>query len=301
MDYREILDVASKEIKALNGNYLPVIEITKPATLDYAKQLSKVVSKLSPLLGNMIEFSTIDVLNSYDWQGLGEWRRQDPGFPDAIFRSDIIRPNPGIEIKTWFPLATEITARFKDSVAHFAYDQINVAMIAWLPEYVLWGKPIIIDTWIGSASSIAIARDLQYHKPPDYLVFEPRDTSSRTVNLQQTNTNGYKFQGNRDKLLEARRIVDEWGNEGVTYNTSIEYQIRLETLLGSFPYRLDTNYGKMDRIEHPALEEFKTRVLETEFQGHKIRQWSRILFSQNNLLDSELLGLINGTFGTFNG
>ena len=200
MHYSEILSRASDEIIALKGRRLDVIDIAKASTLDYARQLSKVISKLSPLLGNMIEFSTVDLLNEFDWGALGVWKRQDPGFPDAVFLSDSILPNPGIEIKTWFPFATEITARFKDSVKHFQNDQINVAMVAWLPDNVLWGKPTIIDTWVGSAASVASARDSHYHRPPDYLVFEPEDTSSRTCNLQQTNTNGYKFQGSAADL-----------------------------------------------------------------------------------------------------
>lgn len=292
MNYTDILTIASKEILSLNGHYLPVIDIAKPTTLDYARQLAKVISKLSPLLGNMIEFSTVDLLNAYDWKGYGHWCRQDPGFPDAIFRSESVLPNPGIEIKTWFPFATEITARFKDSVLHFADDQINVAMIAWLPEFVLWGKPVIVDTWVGSASSVASARDIHYHRPPDYLVFEPEDTSSRTINLQQTNTNGYKFQGSATDFERAKQIVDSWGSEGRIYSTSHEYQAKLQGLLGNFTYRLDTNFAKMDRIEHASLEEFKVRVLETTYKGHKIRQWSRILSRQDTLLDSELLRLI---------
>lgn len=292
MNYTDILALASKEILSLNGHYLPVIDIAKPTTLDYARQLAKVISKLSPLLGNMIEFSTVDLLNTYDWKGYGQWCRQDPGFPDAIFKSESVLPNPGIEIKTWFPFATEITARFKDSVVHFADDQINVAMIAWLPEFVLWGKPEIIDTWVGSASSVAAARDAHYHRPPDYLVFEPEDTSSRTINLQQTNTNGYKFQGSAADFEQANQIVDSWGADGRTYSTSHEYQIKLQGLLGNFTYRLDTNFAKMDRIEHASLEEFKARVLETVYKGHKIRQWSRMLSRQDALLDSELLRLI---------
>lgn len=293
MNYTEVLNIASNEITALKGEFLPVIDIAKPPTLDYARQLSKVVSKLSPLLGNMIEFSTVDLLNTYDWKGTGIWKRQDPGFPDAIFQSNLILPNPGIEIKTWFPFATEITARFKDSVLHFADDQINVAMIAWLPEHVLWGKPVIIDTWVGSASSVASARDAHYHRPPDYLVFEPEDTSNRTSNLQQTNTNGYKFQGNSADFARAKQIVDSWGEDGRTYSTSHDYQAKLQGLLGNFTYRLDTNFAKMDRIGHASLEEFKSRVLETEFKGYTIRQWSRILSRQDDTLDRELLRLIN--------
>ena len=190
MDYKEILSIAKSELTSLDSNLIDVLDLTRPATLDYAKQLAKVISKLSPLLGNMIEFSTVDLLNEYDWGGLGKWVRQDPGFPDALFQSDSIKPNPGIEIKAWFPFATEITARFKDSVTIFNDDNIDVALIAWLPEHVIWGKPQIIDVLVVSGKSVAQARDLHYHRPPDYLVFEPEDTSDRTSNLQQTNTNG---------------------------------------------------------------------------------------------------------------
>jgi hypothetical protein len=292
MDYTDILAKASSEIIALKGCNIPVVDIAKPTTLEYARQLAKVVSKLSPLLGNMIEFSAVESLNSRDWEGVGVWKRQDPGFPDATFSSKTILPNPGIEIKTWFPFATEITARFKDSVSHFADDQINVAMIAWLPEFVLWGKPTIVDAWVGSAASVAAARDRHYHRPPDYLVFEPEDTSSRTINLQQTNTNGYKFQGNKADFARAKEIVESWGEEGQIYSTSREYQTQLQRLLGNFAYRLDTNFAKMDRIGHSSLEDFKTRVLETEYEGHKIRKWARILSRQNATLDAELLRLI---------
>ena len=54
-----------------------------------------------------------------EYQELGEWQRQDPGFPDMIFVGPTVTPSPGFEIKAWFPLATEITARFKDSQNHF--------------------------------------------------------------------------------------------------------------------------------------------------------------------------------------
>lgn len=293
MDYKNILSTASNTIVSLNGREIPVVDITRPESIEYARQLAKVISKLSPLLGNMIEFSTVDILNSLEWGDLGSWIRQDPGFPDATFKSDIVMPNPGIEIKTWFPLATEITARFKDSVSHFKDDQINVALIAWLPEFLIWGKPVIIDAWVGSASGVAEARDLHYHRPPDYLVIEPEDTKDRTANLQQTNTNGYKFQGGQEQLLEAKSILKAWGENACDYSTTKEYQEKLRSLMGMFPYRLDTNFAKMDRIEHPSLEQFKTKVLETDYLGQTIRNWSRILGSSNDLLDKELLRLIN--------
>jgi hypothetical protein len=59
----------------------------------------------------------------------GHWIRQDPGFPDTIFQGTV-DPMPGFEIKTWFPLATEITARFKDSQNHFTRGNTYVALLA---------------------------------------------------------------------------------------------------------------------------------------------------------------------------
>ena len=61
---------------------------------------------------------------------------------------------------------------------------------------------------------MAKARDDHYHNPPDYLVLEPEDTKARTRNLQQTNTNGYKFQGTAAQFQEAQKIVQAWEPQG---------------------------------------------------------------------------------------
>ena len=228
------------------------------------------------MLGNTIEYRVVSELNARGGWPKGKWVRQDPGFPDTIFEWKVL-PIPGIEIKTWFPLATEITARFKDSVSHFTENQTNVAMLAWVPESIIFGKPCIIDVWIDSAESVAEARDRHYHRPPDYLVFEPGDTTARTPNLQQTNTNGYKFQGNADELKKAEKFVAGWGPDGKTYSHRPDYQKKLFQLLSKFTYRLDTNFAKMDRIEHPTLEAFKVQTLNRTIKGHTIKQWIRIL------------------------
>lgn len=275
-EYKSILLDASKALAGFAGRTLDVLEVARPPDLDYAVHLSKVVSKLSPLVGNMIEYGAVSYLNEKVAHPKGKWERQDPGFPDTIFRGKVT-PAPGIEIKTWFPLATEITARFKDSITHFADDQTNVAMLAWVPEFIIFGKPRILDVWIDTARSVAEARDKHYHNPPDYLVFEPEDTSARTANLQQTNTNGYKFQGTPAQFKEAERIVASWGPNGKTFSHSPEYQAKLAGLLGKFKYRLDTNFAKMDRIEHTSLEEFKGRVLGMTFKGRTVAEWARVL------------------------
>lgn len=281
MEIPEVLSQAKGELTSLDSRLIDILEIKRPPSLAYAKQLAKVVSKLSPLLGNMIEFSIVDLLNDYDWRGYGEWIRQDPGFPDALFKSELVCPNPGIEIKAWFPFATEITARFKDSVTIFENDNIDMALVAWLPEHVIWGKPQIIDVLVVGGKSVAEARDNHYHKPPYYLVFEPEDTSERTVNLQQTNTNGYKLQEDKCDAKAALAEVEAWDKGLTSYDPSPAYQKRIKALQAEYVYRLDTNYAKIDRIEHPAIESFKTKVLETEFNGKSIHEWSKILSTSN--------------------
>lgn len=281
MEYKEILETASTHLASMKGQIMPVLEVARPNDIEYAKHLAKVISKLSPLVGNMIEYNVCTELNKLEWLNNGIWRRQDPGFPDTVFDGNIY-PIPGIEIKTWFPLATEITARFKDSIRFFDDDQTNVALVAWLPEFIIFGKPKIIDVWVGTAKSLAMARDTHYNNPPDYLVFEPEDTTDCTSNLQQTNTNGYKFQGTKNEFSKALEIVKSWGEGYSVYDYSAEYQGKIKQLLGSFSYRLDTNFAKIDRIEHLELEAFKLRVLNTKILNHTIKQWSKIISDSNS-------------------
>lgn len=269
-----MLNSATQEIRQLDGETLDVLDITKPPDLVYASHLAKVISKLSPLIGNMFEFYVTNMLNLTEWDALGEWIRQDPDFPDVVFRGNI-EPEPGIEIKTWFPLATEITARFRESITHFLHDQTDVVLIAWIPEFLIYGKPKVVGIWRDTAKSLAQARDAHYHKPPHYLVFEPEDTSARTANLQQTNTNGYVFQGTDADLAQAKRDVELWGSAGLDYKATPSYQRTLHELRNSYVYRLDTNYAKMDRIEHSGLEDFKAQILSTAFFGYTLREWGK--------------------------
>ncbi len=295
MNANDILETASQSLIGLTSKTIDVVDVKRPHSIDYAMNFAKVVSKLSPLLGNMIEFTTVDLLNSYDWGDAGVWERQDPGFPDATFNSNTILPNPGIEIKAWFPFATEITARFKESQNIFAENPfINVALIAWLPEHVIWGKPQIIDVLVVSGESVAKARDNHYHKPPTYIVLEPEDTSDRTGNLQQTNTNGYKFQEDKSDMQEAARVVRAWGADKLLYTPDQTYQNLIKSLQSQFIYRLDTNYAKIDRIEHEGIETFKENVLNAIFHGKTVKEWGRLLAGKvdDDTLRQELAKII---------
>lgn len=293
MNTQDIINLAKKHFSEMDETIFEVLTIAKPATLAEAVHLAKIVSKLSPMVGNLIEFRSVEELNKRaEYKPHGIWKRQDPGFPDTVFEGKIT-PQPGFEIKAWFPLATEITARFKDSQKHFVHDQTHVAMLAWLPEKIIFGRPKILDILVVSGQSVAVARDEHYHNPPDYLVIEPEDTSTRTRNLQQTNTAGYKFQDDAKKFAEAKKIVDAWGEGGHEYRHTADYQRKLRDLLSKFTYRLDTNFAKMDRIEHVGIEEFKKKVLKRVVEGNTIEKWAQIITNEDeNILARAIESLV---------
>lgn len=279
MRVEEVIELGKKHLQNMEGHIFDVLSLSKPVTPAAAISLSPVVSKLSPLVGNMIEINATEYLNDQvDFQGEGRWVRQDPGFPDIIFEG--VHPNPGFEIKAWFPLATEMTGRFKDSQNHFQYDETYVALFAWLPEHLLYGKPNLLGICVVSGWSVAKARDDHYHNPPDYIVLEPEDTTERANNLKQTNTSGYKFQGNQKQFREAQRIVESWGANEKAYKPTREYQKKLRELTSKFSYRQDTNYAKIDRIEHNEINDFIQSIYSLRFNGKKIANWKRLLASK---------------------
>ena len=144
MTTRQVLETVSKNFDSLNGQIFDVLSVAKPKSSQEAVNLAKIISKLSPLVGNLIEYRIVDFFNSIpELKEFGTWKRQDPGFPDTIFESDL-NSAPGFEIKAWFPLATEITARFKDSQNFFSENQTNILLVAWLPESVIYGRPKIL-------------------------------------------------------------------------------------------------------------------------------------------------------------
>lgn len=275
MTSKELLEAASAQICKLEGHHFDILTVGKPANAQYAKELTKIISKVSPLVGNLIELEAIAQLNQIKWPVAGEWQRQDPGFPDAIFKGDV-SPSPGIEIKSWFPFSTEITARFKESVEFFKYDQTNVAVLAWIPEFIIYGRPKVIGVWTGSARELSMSRDSHYHNPPDYIVMEPGETDARTANLQQSVVGGHKFQGSKEEFAKAEQACRELGLAKGTYSTSPSYQSKLKKLVGAFEYRVDTNFAKIDRVGNQSLEAFKTKIQEMTIDGKTVKQWSKL-------------------------
>lgn len=281
MESKELQNKAHHELIALRTKYIDVVDVKKPTSIEAAIELSKVISKLSPLVGNMLEFHIVDILNKIKWGCNGKWIRQDPDFPDAFFESSTIIPHVGFEIKAWYPFATEITGRFKTSTDILEQNLFDVALIAWLPEFVFWGKPQILEVGIFNGLSVAISRNKHYHQPPRYIVREPQDTSDRTDNLKQRNTLGFRFQPNiNNKIDEAQKYMNAIGMD-TEYSSSTECQEKIKLLFSNFEYREDTNYAKIDRIEHKNIEEFKEHVLTLEYKGATIKEWKRLMIEGN--------------------
>ncbi len=277
MRFEDVLDAGTKAVFQLKGHLLDVLEVKKPYDLQAAIDLSKVISKLSPIVGNTLESTLVRYLNAQEiWPEGCIWKCQDPEFPDILL-TGMTEPKPGLEVKAWFPLATEITARFRDSQALLQNHNTRVVVICWMPEYVIAGKPKVVDMFVCDALEFAIARDTHYHRPPEYIVIEPGDTSLRTRNLQQKNCNGYAFQGNEMQRQEARKFVETWGTNGKIYRPDLLYQDLLRELMGLFPYRLDTNFAKIDRIDLESLEDFKRHILTTMYIDRTIEGWIKAI------------------------
>lgn len=277
MEAHDVLSIVNETLPDFGKFSLPVCAVSKPTSINEAINLCKIVSKLSPVVSNLIEYRMMDFFNEIpELKDMGTWRRQDPGFPDTIFDSKI-SPRPGIEIKSWFPLATEMTARFRDSQKFFTQDQTFVLIVCWLPEFVIYGNPVVIGTSFISGKSIAEIRDRHYFNPPNYLILEPENTADRTINLQQTNTNGYKFQDSPLSLKKAEDFARKNKILNADYSLDENFQSRLRELFSKFKYRLDTNYAKIDRIQHPAIEDFKTNILKHLFCGKTVFEWSKII------------------------
>lgn len=299
LTHRALLELAGGELTKMIGNSFSPLSIRKPRDLNEALALIKIVSKLSPMLGNVLEFDTINRLNdSGAFSKLGEWIRQDPWFPDALFLTDKIQPNPWIEIKAWFPMATEITARFKESQNALSDGHVDVALIAWMPEYILYWDLRIIDVCVVSGKSIAEARDKHYHNPPNYIVMEPEDTSSRTKNLQQSNTNWFKLQhvtGSDESALFEKALLDANRLWIIEYSPSADFQNKVKEFRTKYNYRGDTNYWKIDRIEHAGIEAFKKRVLLKTLHWKTIFDWNKVLGLKNWNPEEQIWNLLNLT------
>lgn len=282
------MDRAVEVLERAVGETLPTVSIFSESA-DEVTFLGQNISKLSPLIGNLIERRISTLLAPRHTGRLAElvprgesdrtlsWRHQDPEFPDAALFAAGKPVGAGFEVKAWYPMATEMTGRFRESQNLLAGKDIRLVVVAWMMSNIVFGTPEIVDLLVVDAKSVAKKRDQHYHDPPNYICDEPQDTTVRTPNLQQTNVLGFKLQeldperlGNAKKIVAASSARDD-GSETTTG------QALSRELLNAATYRQDSNFAKIDRIDHPEIEGFKTNVLEKEFKGSSIGQWARDL------------------------
>lgn len=272
---------ADEVLRGLAGEAVDTLTV-KSLSSDDAPFLGQIVSKLSPMIGNLLERRIIQILDqNADVSGHAmHWRRQDPGFPDAILVDDAEQSTgSGYEVKAWYALSTELTGRFRESQNLLRPRNVRLVIVAWCMSHLVYGVPQILDVLTVPGIEVAASRDNHYHKPPDYLIVEPGDTTARTRNLQQTNVNGYKLQ-DQSRLLEAQQIVQRHPGR-LAEPPSGEAQSLVQELIAAFPYRLDTNFAKVDRVDNSDIEGFKGRVLAMTIRDRSLAAWTRILKDLN--------------------
>lgn len=268
------MDAAEEAVETQAGKIIDTVKI-ESSDRSEAVFLGRNISKLSPLVGNIMEDRIVRSLAAKETDHNLEWRRQDPYFPDAaLFGADGDAKGAGFEVKAWYALSTELTGRFRESVNLLIGKDIRLLVVAWVMDHVIFGSPQVLGVLSVDAESVARQRDLHYHKPPHYLIVEPEDTTKRTVNLQQSNVNGYLLQGSPSS--SARGILRSSPGRRAEPHTP-EAQTLATELQNIDRYRLDTNFAKIDRVDQPEIEDFKATILATEHREKTITQWIETL------------------------
>lgn len=270
------LDRATAVLDSLVGEAIDALEV-KSLEADDAPLLGRVVSKLSPMIGNLLEARVISVLDEHAEHGF-RWQRQDPGFPDAILTDENGQSTgAGFEVKAWFVHSTELTGRFRESVNLLAPKQVRVVVVAWSMSKIVYGVPQVLGVLVANGTELARSRDQHYWSPPNYLTVEPNDTSARTANLQQSNVNGYRLQDvSLEQLREARDVTRTSVGLHAEPHTGAAQMLAVK-LMNAYPYRLDTNFAKLDRIDSADIEAFKARILKVNHEGKTVASWTKLL------------------------
>ena len=280
----EEMDRAETVLSGLIGKTIDTISI-QSSDQSEASFLAKNVSKLSPLVGNLVENLVVSELEQRLVDGNMEWRRQDPYFPDAaLFSQSGVALGAGFEVKAWYAMSTEMTGRFRESRNLLEGKDIRLLVVSWGLSHIVFGKPVILDVVSVPGVDVAECRDAHYHKPPNYLILEPEDTTGRASNLQQSNVNGYRLQG-----MASKEAVDvhsgSAARDEAPHTAKAQHLARKLHDLGR--YRMDTNFAKIDRIDHEALEEFKERSLASRLRGRSMAEWSDCVQSLDSGSDTE--------------
>ena len=186
----------------------------------------------------------------------------------------------GLEIKAYNVLATEITARFRASQLALQGRNIHVVLICWVMDKVIHGQPVILDVQFVDALSVAEVRDAHYNRPPRYLVSPPDDNEGRIASMLLRNVEGHVLQpSNSPEALDRVRVIQEALLDKADLAMP-HHEVTAELtrhLRANLTYRLDTNFAKIDRIDHPGIEEAKSRNLARTHLGRTFAEWQQVL------------------------
>lgn len=268
------------------------------------------VSKLSAFISNIVEGRALRIANREHGDELPanvEWVLNDTGrgekYPDlALVDTEFDPPSdwiwPGIEIKVWCPLATEMTSRFKKGQSILQEFPSKISIFAWVPEQLVYGTPKFIGTWTGDALDVAEARDEYWHQPPVALIEEPDFSPDRLAHLQHTNVERRKWDGSDEELAEARQLMEEI-DLAEDYSTDEEYQEKVDRLISDFNYKKDSNWRKLARVHHASLDDFIDRVEGQKVQGNEFSTWEGYLDDGNKEPFQNLFDETQSDFSSF--
>jgi hypothetical protein len=225
---------------ALEGAIFDDFELPLPGDL-------KDISKAAPMVSGTIEDRIPDMLNrvrNTTWDPkqayIGyEWRKSPIGFPDVLL---VERANPDnvifeIEAKSWYVLSTDaLTARFLTDAAAISADT-QIVIVAWILDGVVAGSPKLLRIHIDDATRLANLRDEKWASGrEDRRVVRPDNPPGTPRSLFSTQVRGeYKRNG-------------QWQAEA-------------------------QNFGKLDRLRDPDLQQFKTDTLSLKAAGKTYAEW----------------------------
>lgn len=275
----KVIEKSRETTKALIGTKLDAITI-KSVDPAEAPLLGANVSKLSPMTSTLLEHRVVLDLAKATDGGRFQIERQDPGFPDAGVFLDGLPTGHGLELKAHNVLSTEITGRFRASQLALEGKLIYVVIIAWVMDKIIHGQPLILDIEFVDALDVARYRDEHYNNPPQYLVSPPDDNEGRIASMLLRNVEGYVLQPSNTEsdLAKVKLIQDALLAQADVTKPHHEHTAELTRhLRANLNYRLDTNFAKIDRIDHPQIEDFKKRNLDREYLGHSFREWRKVL------------------------
>jgi hypothetical protein len=237
-----------------------VLTVKKPSYISEI-EWSKIVSKQSSFLSNIVEHALADLLNrtcsdvakeKFSWT-----RATENTFPDIKLLDKLTQTDTGlgIEVKVVSRNADEASSRYLHASQTLVEGNVFVAILAWK-----WDdqKPVIFDSFIEDAKALAKERDHHHHCPPKNLVLQP-NTCAKGTNLKQSIVKYQVWDSSQpgSDLVKAEEMVARWkeecGSQQVCPSEQMELVCQLQSM---FKYRNDNNIGKLQRIPHSPLKKW---------------------------------------------